>query len=62
MKALVADNKILMCDKCDRYPAQYYVQGLSVMALYDGLCAKCCAAYLESKGDHTGAAKFKGDK
>lgn len=59
MKALLADGKILMCDKCDSNPAQYYVQGLTTLLLYDGLCANCCATWLESKGDFVGSAKFK---
>lgn len=59
MKALLVDGKILLCDKCDSNPAQYYVQGLTTLSLYDGLCAKCCATWLESKGDFVGANKFK---
>ena len=47
------------CDKCDRYPAKYIAQGLSVMSLYSGLCGKCCADYLEGLGDKAGADKFR---
>ena len=49
-----------MCDKCDQYPARYYVSGLSYIGLYDGICGNCCRAYLLSIGDTVGAAKFIG--
>ena len=55
---LMADGKALICDKCDQYPARYYVQGLTHLSFYDGICAKCCRAYLLSIGDTAGAAKF----
>lgn len=57
---LMADGKALLCDKCDQYPARYYVSGLSSIGLYDGLCGNCCRAYLLSIGDTVGAAKFTG--
>jgi hypothetical protein len=57
---LMADGKVLLCDKCDQYPARYYVQGLTHLSLYDGICASCCQAYLLSIGDTVGAAKFTG--
>ena len=57
---LMADGKVLLCDKCDQYPARYYVRGLTYLSLYDGLCSKCCHAYLLSIGDTAGAAKFIG--
>ena len=57
---LMADGKALMCDKCDQYPARYYVSGLTHLSLYDGICAICCRAYLLSIGDTAGAAKFIG--
>jgi len=57
---LMADGKALMCDKCDKYPARYYVSGASYIGLYDGICANCCRAYLLSIGDTVGAAKFIG--
>jgi hypothetical protein len=57
---LMADGKALMCDKCNQYPARYYVNGLSYIGLYDGICANCCRAYLLSIGDTVGAAKFIG--
>ena len=53
-------HKPLMCDKCDQYPARYYVQGLTHLSLYDGICGNCCRAYLLSIGDTAGAAKFIG--
>jgi hypothetical protein len=56
---LMADGKALMCDKCDQHPARYYVQGLTHLSLYDGLCGNCCRAYLLSIGDTIGADKFK---
>ena len=57
---LMADGKALMCDKCDQYPARYYVQGLTHLSFYDGICGNCCRAYLLSIGDTAGAAKFIG--
>jgi hypothetical protein len=57
---LIADGKVLLCDKCDRYPARYYVQGLTTLSLYDGICGNCCRDYLLSIGDTAGAAKFIG--
>jgi len=57
---LMADGKVLLCDKCDQYPARYYVSGLTYLSLYDGLCSKCCHSYLLSIGDTIGAAKFTG--
>lgn len=59
MKALLADGQILLCDKCDTNPAQYYVSGLSSLSFYDGLCANCCAQWLREKGDIAGAEKFE---
>ena len=58
MKTLMANGEVLMCDKCEKNPAQYYVQGLTHLALYDGLCAKCCADFLRANGDTVGADKF----
>lgn len=57
---LMADGITLLCDKCDQYPARYYVSGLTYLSLYDGLCPKCCQEYLLSIGDTVGAAKFIG--
>ena len=57
---LMADGKVLLCDKCDRDPARYYVQGLTTLSLYDGICGNCCRDYLLSIGDTAGAAKFIG--
>lgn len=56
----MADGKVLLCDKCDQYPARYFVQGLTHLSFYDGLCGNCCRAYLLSIGDTAGAAKFIG--
>lgn len=57
---LMVDGKTLMCDKCDKHPARYYVSGLSSIGFYDGICANCCRDYLLSIGDTVGAAKFIG--
>ena len=58
MITILVDNKVYLCDKCNANPAQYYVEGLSTLSLYDGLCSKCCADYLNAKGDTIGADKF----
>ena len=57
----IKENKEMAynCDKCDIYPAKYFAQGVSVMSLYDGLCSRCCADYLEAIGDKAGANKFR---
>jgi hypothetical protein len=57
---LMNNHKPLICDKCDQYPARYYVQGLTHLSFYDGICGNCCRAYLLSIGDTAGAAKFIG--
>lgn len=57
---LMADGKVLLCDKCDQYLARYYVSGLSYIGLYDGLCGSCCRDYLLSIGDTAGAVKLIG--
>ena len=48
-----------LCDKCCANPAQYYVEGLTHLAFYKGLCARCCAQWLRAKGDIEGALKFE---
>jgi hypothetical protein len=58
-KVYLADGQVLMCDKCEGNPAQYYVTGLSSLSYYDGLCAQCCADYLRARGDIEGAKKFE---
>lgn len=48
-----------LCDKCCLNPARYTVSGLTHLAFYQGLCAKCCAEWLRAKGDIEGALKFE---
>ncbi len=48
-----------LCDRCNAHPARYIVSGLTALAYYDGLCAQCCASFLDSKGDIAGADKFR---
>lgn len=59
MQAVMANNKVYLCDKCNLNPAQYYVEGLSTLSFYEGLCGKCCADYLKANGDTLGADKFE---
>jgi hypothetical protein len=49
-----------LCDKCGVNPAGYRVSGLTPLALFEGLCGKCCADYLVRQGDLVGAFKFIG--
>lgn len=49
----------MTCDKCGLNPAKYYVQGLTHLAFYDGLCVKCCTDFLRAKGDLEGALKLE---
>jgi hypothetical protein len=61
LENLRADGIAYLCDKCDTNPAKYVVSGLTTLSFYDGLCARCCADWLESKGDLEGARKFRGE-
>lgn len=47
------------CDKCGQGVAKYQVKGLTLLAFFEGLCAKCCRDYLISIGDIEGAKKFQ---
>ena len=58
MQVLAVNGEVVMCDKCNEYPMQYAVQGLTELSFYDGLCGKCCAQWLRDKGDTIGAQKF----
>ena len=55
--AIYADGVALMCEKCDKFPARFYVSG--VTPVYDGICQFCAADICESNGDLAGAEKFR---
>ena len=59
-KVLLADNEVLMCEKCDKAPAQFYVQAPVPHLSYEGICAQCAANICLSQGDQAGYDKFMG--
>ena len=57
MMTIYADGVALMCEKCDKYPARFYVSGK--IPNYEGICQFCAAAICQSHGDMAGAEKFR---
>ena len=54
---IYADGIALMCEKCDKFPARFYVSG--GFPPYDGICQFCAGDICELNGDMAGAEKFR---
>ena len=54
---IYADGIALMCEKCDKFPARFYVSG--VIPNYEGICQFCAGDICELHGDMAGAEKFR---
>lgn len=57
-RVYLADNKVLMCDKCDKAPAQFYTNAPVPWLRYDAICAQCAANICLLQGDQVGHDKF----
>lgn len=57
-KVYMVDSKVLLCERCDSAPAQFFTVAPTPSLSYEGICARCAGEICLSLGDKAGYDKF----